>query len=281
MLPPPACEPYSTRFSLLYHRSFLGWSGFETLIRYLDRPDPDQWRKAVAAAGLASMLTPTTEGGFQKYTISAVRGIEDGLRGESALNQVSPPSASPAGTHLARLYLNSPLSFLLSAPLEAANRLDVAAFAAILRIEDHHVQRQEEGYRQQWRKAIQTSNLLQFLPCFEWTSAEAIQAQTVTPVVAMPSTHQPDSDEVAELLTYCDSRCHDLLRDMIGRGSPIPEVGFELQDGQGRVCAEAELAWLDWRIAVVLPERTEAANTFRENGWTVFGPNDNPDNIHT
>jgi DEAD/DEAH box helicase domain-containing protein len=59
----------------------------------------------------------------------------------------------------------------------------------------------------------------------------------------------------------------------------VPEIGFELQDEQGRVCAEAELAWPSKQVAVVLPERGAVADTFRERGWSVFAPTVSPDDI--
>jgi DEAD/DEAH box helicase domain-containing protein len=59
----------------------------------------------------------------------------------------------------------------------------------------------------------------------------------------------------------------------------VPEIGFELQDEQGRVCAEAELAWPDKQVAVVLPERSAAPDIFRERGWSVFDPSVSPDEI--
>ena len=37
---------------------FIGWSSLESLLRYLARPEPEQWRKAVAAALLVSTLPP-------------------------------------------------------------------------------------------------------------------------------------------------------------------------------------------------------------------------------
>ena len=45
------------------------------------------------------------------------------------------------------------------------------------------------------------------------------------------------------LLAYCDERCRSLVRACIDHDDPLPEVGYELQDEQGRVCADAELAW--------------------------------------
>ena len=50
---------------------------------------------------------------------------------------------------------------------------------------------------------------------------------------------------------------------------PLPDVGYELQDGAGRVCAEAELAWPIRKLAVVLPEKRDAVAEFRRQGWKV------------
>jgi hypothetical protein len=77
-----------------------------------------------------------------------------------------------------------------------------------------------------------------------------------------------------ELLTYCDERCKALIRGCGEQGKPLPEVGYELQDEQGRVCAEAELAWPARKIAVVVPESQEAAEAFKSQGWNVFSVDD-------
>ncbi len=50
----------------------------------------------------------------------------------------------------------------------------------------------------------------------------------------------------------------------------MPEVGFKLQDDSGRVCSDAELAWPDQQVAVVLPDRLDAVEVSREQGWTVL-----------
>jgi DEAD/DEAH box helicase domain-containing protein len=141
------------------------------------------------------------------------------------------------------------------------------------------VQRQADGFKGRWRKGLQTANLLQFLPGFEWVSAEAIETQAPAPVPSPQVAKPAEEDPLAELLAYCDPRCHDLLRAAVARGCAVPEIGFELQDEQGRVCAEAELAWPDKQVAVVLPERTAAPDFFRGRGWSVFAPDASPDEI--
>ncbi len=88
----------------------------------------------------------------------------------------------------------------------------------------------------------------------------------------MPSS--PSSAErqrhAEEVLSYCDERCRGLVRACMEHSRLLPEVGFELQDGSGCVCAEAELAWPHRKLAVVLPERGDATEAFRGQGWEVF-----------
>src|SRR5262249_45801357 len=80
----------------------------------------------------------------------------------------------------------------------------------------------------------------------------------------------PSTSELEELVRYCDERCRDVLRACADQGGPLPEVGYALQDEQGRVCAEAELAWPLKQFALLLPEQAEAEAEFVGQGWTVF-----------
>jgi hypothetical protein len=97
--------------------------------------------------------------------------------------------------------------------------------------------------------------------------------ETTPPDSSAPEkTYQPS--ELEELLEYCDERCRDVVRSCSEEGKPLPVVGYELQDEQGRVCAEAELAWPSEKVAVLLPEQAEAAEDFAAQGWKVFSTED-------
>jgi DEAD/DEAH box helicase domain-containing protein len=268
-----------TRAKSPWTEGFMAWSGLESLLRYLARPEPEQWRRAVAAALLVSTLPPAGVNQIQKYPAAALQALAERLRSDVTVDGVELPPAGATGSHLAKLYDHQSLVALANAPVEAANKLEAGSFAAILRIEDRQAQRQAEGFKGRWRKGLQAANLWQFLPGFEWVSAQAIETQAPAPVPAPQAAKPAEEGPLAELLTYCDPRCHDLLRAAVARGCAVPEIGFELQDEQGRVCAEAELAWPDRQVAVVLPERMPAAQAFRERGWTVFGLDASPTEI--
>ena len=65
-----------------------------------------------------------------------------------------------------------------------------------------------------------------------------------------------------------------MLATLFERGMPVPEVGFELAGDRGAVIAEAELAWPDRRIAILLRDREAPAAAFAAAGWRVFDSDD-------
>lgn len=65
-----------------------------------------------------------------------------------------------------------------------------------------------------------------------------------------------------------------MLATLFERGMPVPEVGFELAGDRGAVIAEAELAWPDRRIAILLPVQGGSAAAFAGAGWRVFDSDD-------
>lgn len=83
-------------------------------------------------------------------------------------------------------------------------------------------------------------------------------------------TPPPSKSVVEELLEFCHENCRSLIRACHDQGKSLPEVGFELQDEQGRVCAEAELAWPSLKLAVLLPDLMESGKTFQNQKWRVF-----------
>src|SRR5262249_29860151 len=122
----------------------IGWSGLESLLRYLARPEPEQWRKAVTAALLVSTLPAAGVNQIQKYLASGLQALAERLRSEAIVDWLQLPPAGATGSHLAKLYTGQPLVALVHAPVEAANKLEVDSFSALLRIEDRQEQRQAE-----------------------------------------------------------------------------------------------------------------------------------------
>jgi hypothetical protein len=103
--------------------------------------------------------------------------------------------------------------------------------------------------------------------------AEAMPKQEITAVTdeaASPVAPVKSAlSEIDELVDYSDERCKAFVRAWAGKNLPLPVVGFELQD-DGRVCAQAELAWPAKKVAAVLPEGVDARPAFEKQGWTIL-----------
>ena len=110
--------------------------------------------------------------------------------------------------------------------------------------------------------------------------AEAIPEASITAETDVAATPprpvETELTEADQLVDLCDERCQEFLRSWLGRRLPKPEVGYELPDGQGRVCAQAELAWPARKAAAVLPEGGDTRTPFEQLGWTVFDATDLP-----
>jgi DEAD/DEAH box helicase domain-containing protein len=70
------------------------------------------------------------------------------------------------------------------------------------------------------------------------------------------------------------------LRTMMAQGlDPPDEVGFEL-DKDGEVVAEAELAWLDRKVVLLMPEHCDRSNVWQSHGWhAVVAEGDWPEEL--
>jgi hypothetical protein len=90
------------------------------------------------------------------------------------------------------------------------------------------------------------------------------------------SSHQPRpvSPEYAEVIEYCDESCQDFVESWAEKGLPLPVVGFELLDEKGRVCAEAELAWPEKKVAALLSSQVQGAEAFESRNWRIFAADD-------
>lgn len=248
-------------------------SGMDTLLAYLKHPDPKTWGRGMAAVVLNAMLFPPL------YDVAQVDRLAEALCGEAAPEMTEPEPVDHGAGCLARLHREPAVTLLLHCGLEEANQFEWNRVRAVLRIEDDPASRSAEGYKDAWRKALGAANLFQFLPAFAWTSAELAGVKTgKRPEAPEPEKQETaadiDREELQEALELCDPACRELLKACARAGKPLPVVGYELAGPDGRVCAEAELAWPDAKIVVLTEAQAEFAGLFEERGWQVFHPDD-------
>ena len=133
-------------------------------------------------------------------------------------------------------------------------------------------------YEAVWNGYLRLFNVLQFLPNAFFTSPAALTSGHDFALQDRPSEKRASTAEVERseewqaVLALAAEEVASLLNRMMRGGAAPPEVGFELVDEAGEVSAEAELAWPDRRIVVLLPEQEAFAAAFVAAGWEVFFP---------
>ena len=88
---------------------------------------------------------------------------------------------------------------------------------------------------------VETDDLAFFTNFAEDVPETVITAET-DETITPPKPVETRLSETDELVDLCDERCQEFVRSWAKQGLPLPEVGFELLDEKGRVCAQVELA---------------------------------------
>lgn len=124
-----------------------------------------------------------------------------------------------------------------------------------------------ESERQaRWHQMWQTLNILFHLRC-AWVGAMDMTGLEV--LQNAPLLNQQATGLAQPWVDVLDLVGRDLqpwATELAHMGVTVPEVGYELLDDKGRVVAEAELAWPQQRLAMLLPEAA-GRGYFAAAGW--------------
>lgn len=123
-----------------------------------------------------------------------------------------------------------------------------------------------------WHALWQAANLLFPLSRF-WIGSDKGCDWGVfqkAPLVRASATETMDLAWI-EVAEYAACEVQGWIEALSSLGIAAPVVGFELLDVKGRVVAEAELAWVDQRVAVLVGTDTDAlVEVFMNHGWQCF-----------
>jgi DEAD/DEAH box helicase domain-containing protein len=133
-----------------------------------------------------------------------------------------------------------------------------------------------------WRQWLQLFNHLQVLSGVFLATRRGIQGDDYLPLLSPTGFGSPsDSPSSAQEQAWAaalDSAMaitHGGLAVLQSAGSmPPDEIGFELQDEAGEVCAEAELAWSSSSVLLLLEHQAEHLTQWQSAGWTVIQNHD-------
>jgi hypothetical protein len=113
-----------------------------------------------------------------------------------------------------------------------------------------------------WRDWLALSTALQFVAPGRFHAHTATTAPHAGPaVVVLPLRWQ-------QIVDVSDEVVAALVTALAGDEIPLPEAGFEVDDGEYQL----DLAWPDLRVAVVLGADDDRDAWLAEHGWTVVPP---------
>ena len=129
-----------------------------------------------------------------------------------------------------------------------------------------------EPVPEKWKQAVFTA----LIGLFEQRRMESGEPRMLSPELrsrfnaAVESSWPGQVREAEEAMELTAPELRPAMEQWSALGLPIPEAGYELTGRAGRVIAEAELAWMERQVAVLLPEQREWATAFEAEGWRVI-----------
>lgn len=131
-------------------------------------------------------------------------------------------------------------------------------------------------FRTWWRAWLRALNFLQFTPRVEFVSCSGLRdglyggllGETLERGIR-PQTG-PQDHELEALVELVAPEVRPLVVRLRQMRLALPEAGYELTDGSGRIVATAELAWPESRVAVLVEQDLPGRGEFARQGWTTL-----------
>lgn len=245
-------------------RGLVEGNSFDWLLRLLAQPGDAAWQKT-AAAHFGSFLEPEKRSNSQWWEAHRVRFPAPLI------------AAMQAGqmTQLAGDYPSKgDQAYQLSVSVDQASlkMADAAGFRVLLWVDDRDDKRQTERFRDTWQLVLRGYNLAQFIPhtafvCSRGVADGLFDDWAVAPPLEVGLPVQ--TEDWAELLEEIDEAVLGLGQALANAAAILPECPFELAV-DGRVVAQAAMAWPSQRVAVLTAAELTWRDAFVADGWRCF-----------
>ena len=272
-------------------RQALGVPTLRVLGRYLADPDALRWRRAVFTRLLGEFDPATMTSGELATSLAAAADAALPKPAADALNQAGggPPGAVAFAGGRGRWRapddagVDGPELFV-AMPGAALQRFEPAAMVAAVHLHDGGEAGSGDGFRAEWNRTLRLFNLLQFLPRSWWSTSRgreenmydglAVESEPWVGGMAATETDAVEAGDAAttwnEAYRFAATELRSDLQRLEEMGVAAPEVGYELVGSGGAVLGEAELAWPDRQLAVLMADRRGNRGIFESRGWRVL-----------
>ena len=133
-----------------------------------------------------------------------------------------------------------------------------------------------ENVQRVWQKLLQVINVGQFLPNFFAATQKGINDGSFSELVWRVAENSPVEESAWDtIITLAEDEVKSFLIALSvshsERAVTMPEVCFELEDNRGMVIAEAELAWPESRVALLLEHQIDESElTLKDQNWVLI-----------
>lgn len=252
------------------HQHIAQLSPLNMLVEYLRQPNAEQWRKLTMLRALCwldqkTMQDPGLHTRFADQIQKWPSSFSDTF--PQAVMFVAEREFGSAGESL---------HMWLAGSQDAIRRLDSNAISLMVEIGRTDVN--SDVAQLSWQKFLQFLNVGQFLPSFlavtkhELLQGGYVNLEWVSGTVY--GTGDFSDDGWRRMVSQAAEDVQEWLTVLKNSNVSLPEVGFELESLEGEIVAEAELAWPDLSVAVMLDyQAEEGESVFVEQGWKVINKN--------
>jgi len=245
---------------------------FEWLIRFLVHPDFEKWGCHAFVHGLMhldNVTYGTPEGESKWFEILETKYPEE-------VNEIvrSAIASKQDAWFYGLISLDKKNKFLhinLTVPKDAIQANKVSEMYIACRLEDLDEFKEKKEFESAWNGFLRLYNLFQFIP-----HSYFITGQDMADGVAHSGFKDQGSEDAFqnssewdELFELTDPELHGFIKKLAERNCPIPEPGFELVDEKGQIIAEAELGWIEKKVALLLSHQLEFLSLFEQAGWKI------------
>jgi DEAD/DEAH box helicase domain-containing protein len=255
-------------------------SPFELLVWYLERPDAERIFSVHAKAFAMSLLdlkNLNNSVAFADWNYM-IAPIIDALAMRDTDFEVSNTvfgKWAPRNSH-------AHLSILSGVVTTDMQQYKANAVVTVCSLLNDDKDERTDKYEADWNGFWQFFNLMQFLPSFAAVTETGIEQGVYNAIILKEQTADDYvttvvSDELwTEILEQLfDVAAKECANKLIALGVQAPSAaGYELINAAGAIIAECEIAWVNEKVALILPEQIESREVFEQNGWTVIGVDD-------
>jgi DEAD/DEAH box helicase domain-containing protein len=267
-------------------------NSFDLLVRFLENPDEEQWRRFLFVAGL--LHVDAGRFGDESAVKEWMQGVAYLLPEQIAdtLTDTNCPGLHAGclyGAYEFRDLDNHPLlrQYVVVEKKAVVPPGDPTGIGVGCWLNDHGEASEQPGFKAVWNGFLRLYNVYQFLHRAFFVTARGNDARAYDTItlfdpsktadVAAENTALDGWDEVKELT---DVQYHGLLDDLKDNDWPVPEAGYELAADNDEIIAGAEIGWEDMKIALLTEDENEFQETFLNRGWYVFAISDMLNDIH-